>query len=81
MIEEQQAIQMLLQYKETTGKTQTEIAKELDISNPQLSQFLGGTYKAPHIIIPKIEQFFELKAQKDIAQIIKKQVSATKYIN
>ena len=67
MIEEQQAIQMLLQYKETTGKTQTEIAKELDISNPQLSQFLGGTYKAPHIIIPKIEQFFELKAQKDIA--------------
>lgn len=67
MMEEQQAIQRLLEYKETTGKTQTEIAKELDISNPQLSQFLGGTYKAPHIIIPKIEQFFELKAQKDIA--------------
>ena len=38
MIEEQQAIQMLLQYKETTGKTQTEIAKALNISQVQVSR-------------------------------------------
>lgn len=67
MLEQEQAIQKLLEYKEATGKTQTEIAKELDISTPQLSQFLGGTYKAPHIIIPKIEQFFELKTKQEIA--------------
>ena len=67
MLEQEQAIQKLLTYKETTGKTQSEIAKELDISDPQLSQFLKGVYKSPHIIIPKIEQFFELKAQKEIA--------------
>ena len=67
MIEQEQAIQKLLTYKETTGKTQSEIAKELDISDPQLSQFLKGVYKSPHMIIPKIEQLFELKAQKEIA--------------
>ena len=67
MIEQEQAIQKLLAYKEATGKTQSEIAKELDISDPQLSQFLKGVYKSPHIIIPKIEQFFELETKRKIA--------------
>lgn len=67
MMQEKEAIERLLQYKEATGKTQTEIAKELDISDPQLSQFLKGTYKAPHVIIPKIERFFKFVNQKEIA--------------
>lgn len=67
MMQEREAIERLLQYKEATGKTQTEIAKELDVSDPQLSQFLKGTYKAPHVIIPKIERFFDLVSQKEIA--------------
>ena len=67
MMQEKEAIERLLQYKEATGKTQTEIAKELDISDPQLSQFLKGTYKAPHVIIPKIERFFKFVSQKEIA--------------
>ena len=67
MLEQEQAIQKLLAYKEATAKTQSEIAKELDISDPQLSQFLKGVYKSPHIIIPKIEQFFELKTKRKIA--------------
>lgn len=67
MMNQEQAIQKLLTYRETTGKTQSEIAKELDISDPQLSQFLNGIYKAPHIIIPKIERFFELKEKKETA--------------
>lgn len=67
MIGQEQAIQKLLAYKEATGKTQSEIAKELDISDPQLSQFLKGVYKSPHIIIPKIEQFFELETKRKIA--------------
>ena len=67
MMQEKEAIERLLQYKEATGKTQTEIAKELDISDPQLSQFLKGTYKAPHVIIPKIVRFFKFVNQKEIA--------------
>jgi len=67
MMTQEQAIQNLVAYKEATGKTQSEIAKELDISDPQLSQFLNGVYKSPHIIIPKIEQFFELKTKRKTA--------------
>lgn len=63
----EEAVQKIREYKEITRKTQTEIAKELDISDPQLSQFLNGTYKAPHIILPKIEQFFALLEQKAVA--------------
>ena len=63
----EEAVQKILEYKEITAKTQTEIAKELDISNSQMSQFLNGAYKSPHIIIPKIEQFFEMMAQKEVA--------------
>lgn len=64
---EEKAREQLFEYKERTGKTQTEIAKELDISNSQLSQFLKGVYKAPHVIIPKVMQLVDINIKKEIA--------------
>lgn len=65
--EEEQARELLLEYKENTGKTQSEIAKALGVSDPQLSQFMSGTYKAPHKIIPKIKDLVKINVKKEIA--------------
>lgn len=59
MISEEQARQMLVEYMEQTGKTQTDVAKEMGISGPQLSGFLSGTYKTPHRTIPKSGAVFQ----------------------
>lgn len=66
---EEEAIASILQYKESTGKTQTIIAKELDISSGALSAFLAGTYKTPHTIVPKIVQLLNIAEQKEIAPV------------
>ena len=66
-LEEEQARELLLEYKESTGKTQTDIAKALGVSDPQVSQFLNGTYKAPHKIIPKIYELVNINIKKEIA--------------
>ncbi len=67
MISEEQARQMLVEYMEHTGKTQTDVAKEMGISGPQLSGFLSGTYKTPHRTIPRVEQFFKINEKKEVA--------------
>lgn len=67
MISEEQARQMLVEYKERTGKTQSKIAKEMGVSDGQLSGFLSGTYKAPHTIIPKVEQLLNIIDRKEVA--------------
>lgn len=67
MMGEEQARGLLRQYKEKTGKTQSQIAKELGVSDGQLSSFLSGTYKAPHTIIPKVEQLVQINDRKEVA--------------
>lgn len=52
---EQQARESIKLYRDSSGKSQSEIARELGVSAGQLSAFLSGTYKAPHTLIPKIE--------------------------
>lgn len=67
MMQEEQARQLLREYKERTGKTQSQIAKELGVSDGQLSSFLSGTYKAPYTMLPKVEQLVQISDQKEIA--------------
>lgn len=64
---EQQAIEAISDYKNRTKKTQSEIARELGISAGLLSDFLSGNYKAPHTVIPKIEQLLSVQAKKEVA--------------
>lgn len=52
---EQQAREAIIAYRDGSGKSQSEIARELGVSAGMLSAFLGGTYKTPHTLIPKIE--------------------------
>ncbi len=66
-LEEQQARELLIEYKKKTGKTQSEIAKALGVSDPQLSQFMSGTYTAPHKIVPKIQQLVNIILKKEVA--------------
>ena len=65
----EEAVKAVQNYKTTSGKTQTAIAKELDISPAMLSSFLAGTYKAPHTVIPKVEQLLSIAEQKDVAPV------------
>lgn len=69
MMNEQEAIQKIVEYRDQTGMTQAAIARELNISQSQLSGFLKGEYKAPHKIIPKIEALLNYKKEKDIAPV------------
>ena len=62
-----EAKELVLSYKERTGKSQSAIATELGVSGGQLSSFLSGTYKAPHTLIPKIAALFEIAEKKEIA--------------
>lgn len=67
MFTEEKAREAIKDYRERTGKTQSQISKELGVSDGQLSAFLSGTYKAPHTIIPKVEQLVSLTIKKEIA--------------
>lgn len=67
MMTEQQAIEAIIAYRNTTGKKQAEIAKELDISESKLSQFLAGNYKAPHTVIPAVEALMKQQESKALA--------------
>lgn len=64
---EQEAMEALRKYITDTGKTQTAVAKELDVSTGMLSSFLKGTYKAPHTVIPKIQELLRMREKKKIA--------------
>lgn len=64
---EDNARESIRNYIERTGKTQGKVAKELGVSDAQLSSFLSGTYKAPHTIIPKVEQLVAITIKKEIA--------------
>ncbi len=67
MISEERARQMLVEYIERTGKSQSDVAKEMDVSPAYVSEFLKGTYKAPEKAIPKIEQL--LKINRPLAKL------------
>lgn len=62
-----EACNFIKQYINSTKKTQSQVAKELDISASALSGFLGGTYKAPHTIISKIGELAKISTQKKVA--------------
>ncbi len=64
---EQQAREAIVNYRDTTKKSQSEIAKELGISAGQLSAFIGGTYKTPHTLIPKIEALLAKNESRKLA--------------
>ena len=64
---EQEAIDVLRKYILDTGKTQTVVAKELNISSGALSSFLKGTYKAPHTVVPKVQELLHLSEKKKVA--------------
>ena len=64
---EQQAREALVAYRDSTGKSQNEIAKELGVSAGQLSAFIGGTYKTSHTIIPKIEALLAKNESRKLA--------------
>lgn len=61
------ACNFIKKYMASTGKTQSQVAKELDVSASALSGFLSGTYKTPHTIISKIEELASISTQKKIA--------------
>lgn len=62
-----EAKELVLSYKERTGKSQSAIATELGVSDGQLSAFLGGKYKTPHTLIPKIVALLEISEKKEVA--------------
>ena len=63
----EQAVQLVQDYKQETGKTQTAIANELGISDAALSSFLKGTYKTPHTIIPKVAELLKVTGKRKVA--------------
>lgn len=67
LMTEQEAIEALKGYISDSGKTQTAVAKELDVSTGMLSSFLKGAYKAPHTVIPKIQELLRMREKKKVA--------------
>ena len=63
----EQAVQLVQDYKQESGKTQTAIANELAISDAALSSFLKGTYKTPHTIIPKVAELLKVTGRRKAA--------------
>ena len=63
----EQAVQLVQDYKQESGKTQTAIANELAISDAALSSFLKGTYKTPHTIIPKVAELLKVTGKRKVA--------------
>lgn len=66
-ITEDEARQLILNYKRDTGKSQSQIAQELGISGAKLSGFLNGSYAAPHTVIPQVQALMSVSKQKSIA--------------
>ena len=66
-MQEQQARESIIQYRDMSGKSQSEIAKELGISSGQLSAFISRTYKAPHTVVPKIEALLQRNESQKLA--------------
>lgn len=64
---EQQARESTIVYRDGSGKSQSEIARELGVSAGQLSAFLNGTYKTPHTLIPKIEALLAKNESRKLA--------------
>lgn len=64
-LSEDGAREAILQYRAKSKKNQSTIAKELDVSDTALSQFLGGTYPAPHTIIAKIGQLLQINGKRE----------------
>lgn len=62
----EQAIDWMKKYIADTGKTQTAAAQELGISGGALSSFLSGSYKTPHMIVPKVKNLMEINEKKQI---------------
>jgi len=59
------AIKLLKDYMERTGKKQGEVGRELGgLSGSLVSQFLSGTYKTPHTLIPKVEKLLQHNEKK-----------------
>lgn len=65
--EYQEAITALKGYMEESGKSQTQIARELGKSTGLVSSFLSGKYTTPHTMIPGIFALVELNRKKKIA--------------
>lgn len=64
---EQQAREAVIKYRDGSGKSQSEIAKELGISPGQLSAFISGSYKSPHTLVPKIEALLSKDESRKLA--------------
>ncbi len=62
----EEAIALLRQYIQDTGKKQVEVASELGISGALVSSFLAGSYKTPHTMIPKIIELVRLNEKKKV---------------
>ena len=80
---EQEAADALRKYISDTGKTQTAVAKELNISSGALSSFLKGTCKAPHTVIPRVQELLHIqekrKAASEEPDYVRTSVSQTVY--
>ena len=60
------AIVLLKEYIQSTGKKQTDVAAELGVSGALVSSFLAGTYKTPHTMVPKVEELVRLNEKKKV---------------
>jgi len=68
LMTEDEARAALAEYKERTGKSQNEIAKELGYSNATaVSRFNSGQYESPDEFIKKVMQLFKITVQRDVA--------------
>lgn len=63
----EEARKNLIEYRNTSGKTQAKIAKELGVSDGVVSAFISGTYKTPHQIVDKVEALISLREVKQLA--------------
>ncbi len=61
---QEEAIKYIEEYKENTGISYEQIAKEMNISGSTLSSFRGKTYKTPHTIINLIVKFKKSQEKK-----------------
>jgi DNA transposition AAA+ family ATPase len=55
-----EAIELVKKYRDQTGKTQIGVAHEIGLDDSTMSQFMRGTYKTPHTIIPKVKQMVRI---------------------
>lgn len=62
-----EAVERLKEYKEKTGKSQAEIAREMGVSGGAVSAFLSKTYKAMDSLVPKVEQLLSITTKKEVA--------------